>query len=220
MVSGNGMIFEESRGYSMAKHRKRVLIPLAPGFEEIEAIGPADVLARAGIRPVLAALPGGDRIVAGSHRLAVHTDASLEGLSLAEFAGICLPGGMPGAQNLMNSSAVGTAVRTIAGNGGLVAALCAAPLVLQTIGLIEGKRLTSHPSVREQLHGCVYTERPVVVDPPLVTSRGPGTALLFGLTIATGLLGAESALALAEKMIVAIPEIVHSEWARFESEPS
>ena len=212
-LNGDGTTFEERT--SLSKNRKQVVIPLAPGYEEIEAIGPADVLARAGIRPVLACLPGQNRLVQGSHRLAVRTEASLDELTWSEFAGICLPGGMPGAQNLLKSTEVAAAVRTISENGGLVAAICAAPLVLQAMLLTTGKRVTSHPTIAEQLHEGMYREQPVVVDPPLITSRGPGTALLFGLTVVAGLSGVEKALAIAAKMVVPIPQTVENEWARF-----
>ncbi len=191
------------------------MIPLANGFEETEAIAPADVLSRAGIEPILAHLPGCARAVRGSHALVLEASRSLADVSLDEVEGVFLPGGMPGTNHLLASREVREVVREAWRRGLLIAAICAAPRVLQEVGILLGRRVTSHPSCRDAFEGCVYDESPVVVDRPFITSRGPGTALWCGVTMVACLKGREAAHGLAEAMVIDVPAFVEKEWERW-----
>ena len=183
----------------------RALVFLAPGFEEMEAVITIDVLKRAEIEVVTAAL-GEVTTVTGSHDIAIEADTLLGELSLyfESFQAVILPGGMPGSVNLGADERVSAWVRRAAETGGVVGAICAAPLALDRFGVLVGKRFTSHPSTKERLAdvGGNYREERVVVDERLVTSRGPGTAFEFALTLVEILVNAETAQTLARTMLV------------------
>ncbi|MCU0611391.1 MAG: DJ-1/PfpI family protein [Candidatus Eisenbacteria bacterium] len=178
-------------------------------------MAPADILSRAGIRPVLTRLPGGTPMVAGSHGLRLESSCSVDEISPDEAAGIFLPGGMPGTRHLGESAALGEILRQFHSRGKLIAAICAAPTVLHGLGMLRGMRATSHPSCAAELRDCRYVESPVVVDRPVITSRGPGTALLCGLTLVACLSGARAALRLAEAMMIDVPGSIREEWSRW-----
>lgn len=183
----------------------RVLVPLAPGFEEIEAVTIIDVLRRAGVEVCVAGLTPGP--VRGSHGIELGTDCALEVLDEAAAAGlamIVLPGGMPGTTNLRNDARVLALVRALEARGCTVAAICAAPTVLSAAGVLAGRSATAHPSVRDQLPGAtVIAERPVVRSGPVVTSQGVGTALEFALALVEELRGPARARELRVAMLVA-----------------
>lgn len=179
---------------------KRVVVPLAEGFEEIEAITVIDVLRRAGITVDVAAV--GAAPVRGSHGISVGSDMPLGRAKADDYDMIVLPGGMPGTLNLKNSKELGQLVRRLARSGKYVAAICAAPIVLASHQLLEGREVTSHPSVREQLEGVRYSEQPVVIDGKIITSRGPGTALLFSLILTSLLVGGGKEQELQKLMVV------------------
>jgi 4-methyl-5(b-hydroxyethyl)-thiazole monophosphate biosynthesis len=159
--------------------RKTVLVPLAFGFEEIEAVTVVDVLRRAGLNVLVAGV--GEPVVSGSRRLKLVPDVPIERTAEESFDAVVLPGGMPGTQSLARSSTVTDHVHRTFNGGGWIGAICAAPTILVQLGLLHGRRATSHPSVRDSMQGAVYEERDVVVAPPIVTSRGPGTAMAFAL---------------------------------------
>jgi 4-methyl-5(b-hydroxyethyl)-thiazole monophosphate biosynthesis len=177
----------------------KLLVPLAEGFEEIEAVALIDVLRRAELEVVVAALEGGS--VTGSHGIALLADAVLGDLDLEEFTGVVLPGGMPGTTNLMEDPRVLGLVRRFSSEGRLVAAICAAPLVLDAAGVLAGHPFTSHPSVASRLPAEPSEER-VVLSGHIATSRGPGTALEFGLALVEQLAGADVAERLATSMLI------------------
>lgn len=179
----------------------RALVALAEGFEEIEAVTIVDVLRRAGVEVHVAGLKAG--AVAGSHGISIVTDMGLEQVQAGDYDALALPGGMPGAANLRSDSRVLDIARAIAARGGLVAAICAAPMALAAAGLLEGRKATSYPSFRDELRGAIYCEDRVVEDGLVVTSRGPGTALEFALTLVRRLVGEEKAAALASAMLAA-----------------
>jgi protein deglycase len=185
----------------MEPSRERILVPLALGFEEIEAVAIIDVLRRAELDVVVAGLELGP--VEGSHGISVVPDAALDELELDSFTAIVLPGGMPGSSNLSADERIVGLVRRLAGEGLTTAAICAAPLVLQAAGVIEGVAITSHPSVRGELTSGVLLERPRVVDSgPILTSQGPGTALEFALALVSRWRGPERAGELRQAMLV------------------
>ena len=166
---------------------KRVLVPLAEGFEELEAVTIIDMLRRAGIEVVVAALAGNP--VHGSHGIALTADASLEDVSEQEFDLIALLGGMPGAANLRDDRRVGAIIQRLYDSGRRVAAICAAPMALAAAGVLKGRRATSFPGVLDPAADMTLVDEPVVVDGRVITSRGPGTALDFALELVAQLEG-------------------------------
>lgn len=166
----------------------RVLIPLAEGCEELEAVTIMDILRRAGVDILAAGLEPG-RILA-SHGTVLVPDTSLPQVMDETFDMVVLPGGMPGSEHLKNDSRVLALLQSTVARGGRVAAICAAPMALHAAGLLEGRRATSYPGVLDCLPGTHrYVTDAVVVDGPVITSRGPGTALDFALTLAQLLAG-------------------------------
>ena len=158
---------------------KRVIVPIANGFEEMEAVVIIDVLRRAGLDVVVAGVEGADAI--GSHAIALRCDALLDGNDRADA--VVLPGGMPGSRRLRESEAVRACVTRLHAEGKLVAAICAAPTVLESCGLLEGRRATSHPDLAPEMKRCVYETAAVVVDGNVITSRGAGTAIAFAAAV-------------------------------------
>jgi len=177
----------------------RVLVPLAEGFEEIEAVTIVDVLRRASIDVVTAAL--GESPVRGSHGIAVVADAKLDDVRGDDFDALVLPGGMPGSKTLRDDERVLSLVRNATRANRLVAAICAAPIVLDAAGVLQGKRATSYPG--NELPSARYVEERVVADGAIVTSRGAGTALEFALALVERLKSPEAAQKLRAAMIVA-----------------
>jgi 4-methyl-5(b-hydroxyethyl)-thiazole monophosphate biosynthesis len=178
-----------------------VLVPLAAGFEEIEAVTIIDVLRRAGVEVRVAGLAPGP--VEGSHGIRLATDCVLDEVDAAGLAMLVLPGGMPGATNLQRDERILALVRALESSGRTVAAICAAPLVLGAAGVLQGRKATSHPSVREKLAGAEVVAQPRVVrSGPIVTSQGVGTALEFALALVEELAGAAKARELRAAMLV------------------
>lgn len=165
-----------------------VLIPLAQGCEELEAVTLMDILRRAGVQVTTASL--GDKTIRASRGAVLLADMTLDAALEQDFDMIVLPGGMPGSEHLKNDPRVIGRIQTMSAQGRFVAAICAAPMALHAAGLLEGKRATSFPGVLDALPGShVVLNDPVVVDGQLVTSRGPGTAMDFALTLVELLLG-------------------------------
>lgn len=181
--------------------KKSVLVPLAPGFEEIEAVTIVDVLRRAGVEVTTASLRGTE--VEGSHGITVSADRPLDALRGQKFDAVVLPGGMPGASNLRDDPRIREALRETVAHGGIAAAICAAPIALEAAGLLAGRRATAYPSFRDQLVSA--KERlaaHVVEDGPVVTGSGPGTAMEFALALVGRLVGADAAADLRRGMLV------------------
>lgn len=178
----------------------KVLIPLAEGFEEIEAVTNIDVLRRAGIEVVTVSL--NSLKVRGDHGILITADKKIAQVNVDEFDGILLPGGMPGADNLRNNAKVLDYVKKINDKGGLVAAICAAPIVLEAADLLDGKRATSYPGFDKEMQSCKYLEDRVVRDGNIITGRGPGVAMEFALTIVEYLKDKKAAEELKRSMLV------------------
>ncbi|MCP4679800.1 MAG: DJ-1/PfpI family protein [Deltaproteobacteria bacterium] len=170
---------------------KRVLVPIATGFEEIEALTVVDILRRAEAEVVLAGLTEEWPIV-GRSNVSVIPDMTLDkAFATGPFDTIVLPGGLPNAYILRDDERVIGALKEQAARGGNVAAICASPVGLDRAGLLEGKRLTSHPSIREELSADGYCEERVVVADRVITSRAAGTAMEFAFAIVMELFGLE-----------------------------
>ncbi len=167
-----------------------VLVPLADGFEEIEAVTVIDLLRRADIDVVVAGLAEGP--VTGSHGIAVHTDASLDRALERDYDMVVLPGGLPGADNLQADHRIRDVLVRMANSGRFTAAICAAPKVLAAAGVLHDRNATSFPGFLSaaDVPGLTVSEAPVVVDGKVITSRGPGTAIDFSLALIEALKGA------------------------------
>ena len=170
---------------------KRVVVPLAHGFEEIETVTVVDILRRAGIAVTIAGVEDGTppSAVEGRTGIRLVPDAAMDEVVADDFDMLVLPGGLKGAQTLAKDQRVARLLPRFHEGERYLAAICAAPTVLAAHGMIAGRRLTSHPSVKDQLTGAVYDERRVVIDGRLVTSRGPGTAMEFALALVELLMG-------------------------------
>jgi 4-methyl-5(b-hydroxyethyl)-thiazole monophosphate biosynthesis len=177
----------------------RVCVLFAEGFEEIEAVTIVDVLRRAEIETVAVGVAGRD--VTGSHGITLRADTTLSEAAGGHWDLVVLPGGMPGARHLRDDAGVQALLAAQHAAGRRIAAICAAPIALAPAGVLEGRRATSYPGYAEQLGGARYVEETVVVDGPVITSRGPGTALPFALALVAELAGAERAAALGRAML-------------------
>ena len=169
----------------------RVLVPLANGCEELEAVTIIDLLRRAGIEVVTAGL--GDGPVTASRGVVLLPDRSLEQVMEEEFDMIVLPGGLPGADNLDTDPRIHVLLQRLAEQDRYTAAICAAPKVLLNAGLLDGHKATAYPGVIDGLLPANSQLLPdaVVTDGHVVTSRGPGTAMDFALTLIELLMGAD-----------------------------
>lgn len=169
-----------------------VALLLADGFEEIEALTPVDILRRAGIE-VKTYSVNGDLCVCGSHNIMVDADDIIENVDYESVEAVILPGGMPGSDNLENSSDVQDLLSFASENGKLICAICAAPKVLGKFGYLQGKKATCFPGFEEKLIGAEATGERVVTDGNVITSKGMGTAMDFSLAILEYMKGKEVA---------------------------
>lgn len=166
---------------------KKVVVFLADGFEEIEALTQVDILRRAGAEVVTVGVTG--QTVQGAHGVPVIADVPAEGFTLPlDTQMVVLPGGGPGTENLKKSETVKQALAEAAEKGLVMGAICAAPSVLFQQGLLEGKRYTAFPGVLENASG-----QAVEVDGNIITARSAGVALQFAHALVAALLGPEVA---------------------------
>lgn len=178
-----------------------VLVPLAAGFEELEAVTVVDLLRRAGIEVLTAGLEAGP--VRASRGTVLLPDCTLEEALTREFDMVVLPGGLPGATHLEADPRILALLRRMAAENRCTAAICAAPRVLAAAGLLENKRATAYPGVLDdvQVPGLKRSVDAVVADGNVVTSRGPGTALDFALALIERLAGARKRDSVAEALV-------------------
>ena len=167
----------------------RVLIPLAQGCEELEAVTVIDLMRRAGIEVISAALT--DEPIKASRGTVLLADTTLDEALNSDYDMVVLPGGLPGADYLNADSRIQQLLQTMAKNNKFTAAICAAPKVLATAGLLAGRRATAFPGVLEKLDlpSTQLDSSAVVKDGNIITSRGPGTAMDFALELITLLVG-------------------------------
>ena len=159
-----------------------VFLFFATGTEEIEALGTADILRRAGIDTKIVSITG-QRTVTGAHGIRVETDTLINDVNFATAEMLILPGGMPGATNMADCATLIERVRDHAYIGRPIAAICAAPLVLGRLGLLDGKRATCYPGFEDELRGATCTGALVEQDGQYITGKGPAAVFEFGYAI-------------------------------------
>lgn len=171
---------------------------LAPGFEEIEAITTLDILRRAELPVSTVGVQGKE--VEGAHGIVVRADLAEEQAAEEGLEMVVLPGGVPGTPNLEKSAAVKRCVEYCLQKGRLVGAICAAPSILGHMGALQGKKATCFPGYEAELAGAQVKNRAVCVDGNIVTARGAGAAIEFGLQLVACMKGEQFAKQLGEKM--------------------
>lgn len=179
---------------------KKACIFLAPGFEEVEALTPIDLLRRAGVQVTIVSVQK-ERQVTGSHQITVEADALFEEMDFADQDLFILPGGQPGTNNLKACGKLRDLLNDSCKKGKLLAAICAAPTVFGDMGLLKGKNATCYPGCEDGLTGARHQTDPVVVDRNLITSRGVGTAIPFALSLIEQLFGKEKSEETARSIV-------------------
>lgn len=176
-----------------------VCILLGAGFEESEALVPADLLRRAGVEVALTALEG--REVPGGHGITVRADLSLDQVDPGNVELIFLPGGLGGVEAISSCPQALDLVRQLYGQGRYVAAICAAPTILAGLGLLEGRKAVCYPGMEAQLTGAVLQKgTPVVEDGTIITGEAAGSAFSFGLRLVELLRGPAVAAKIRESV--------------------
>ncbi len=167
----------------MMGENKMIYVFLANGFEEIEALGTTDLLKRAGLDACTVSITD-DKIVKGSHGISVVADMTINECDPETIPdGVVLPGGMPGAENLSNCERVREYVLAVNGRGGLIAAICAAPMVFGKMGLLKGKKATCYTGFETYLEGAECTKAPTAADGNIITANGAGAFSEFAAQI-------------------------------------
>ena len=178
----------------------KVLVPLAEGFEEVEALTVVDVLRRGGQSVVVAAI--GDRLeTKGAHGITVVADALFADVSEESYSAIVLPGGGEGTANLLACEELAVRLRRQKfEDGGYLCAICAAPTVLAAADVLDDEDVTCYPSCAEEM-GRPIADAPAVADGQIITGRGPGAAITFALAVLAHLVGENAAHAVAAGMV-------------------
>ena len=173
----------------MPKTITRVLVPLAQGCEELEAVTIIDLLRRAEIHVVTAGLDSNP--VTASRKTVLIPDTDLDTALKDDYDMVVLPGGLPGSDHLENDERIKNILLKMANSEKYTAAICAAPKVLSNAGLLKDKKATCYPTVLESNNDTEITNEAVVIDGKVITSRGPGTAMDFSLSLIEVLEGKE-----------------------------
>lgn len=166
----------------------KVYVFLADGFEDVEALAPVDVLRRGGVGVVTVSINGSD-MVRSAHNVYVKADVRFEEADFSDADLLMIPGGMPGAKNLDEHEGVRNALLAHAKQGKLLGAICAGPMVLGHLGLLDGLRATCYPGFEGELNGASYTAQLVTVDGNVVTGKGPAAAFEYAFTLLSVLKG-------------------------------
>lgn len=160
-----------------------ISIFLADGFEELEALAPIDILRRLGLEvQVVSIMP--TRSVKSAHNVEFVAEVCFEDADFSHIDALILPGGMPGAANLQAHKKLNVLLTQVAQKKKLIAAICAAPMILGNLGLLDGKRATCYPGFESHLKGANYTAAHIEEEGQLITGRGPGAAMAFAFAIA------------------------------------
>lgn len=178
----------------------KICVFFADGFEEIEALTVVDILRRAGIDVDMVSVTGA-RKVTGSHKIPVEMDKLFEEVNFDETDMIVLPGGMPGTKNLEACEPLMAQVDAFYKEEKYLAAICAAPSIFGHRGMLKGKKACSNPGFESHLEGAEVLQEPAVISGHMITSRGMGTAIPFGLTILELLQGQDAAIEMKKKLV-------------------
>lgn len=178
----------------------RLAVFFAQGYEEIEALTVVDICRRGGVEVDMVSVTG-ECEVTGSHGISVKMDKIFEEADFGEYDMIVLPGGMPGTKNLEVHPGLMAQVDEFYAKGKYIGAICAAPSIFGHKGILQGKRACSYPSFESHLEGAEVTSGPVEVSGNVITSRGMGTAIDFGLAILGIFCGTEKADELAKGIV-------------------
>lgn len=181
---------------------KTAVVPLAPGFEELEAITIIDVLRRAEVAVCIVSTVADRLEVESAHNVVVRADRQMSDLDWSRIDLLALPGGMPGSRNLADNPHLLQAIRSLAARNAWLAAVCAAPMALHAAGVLAGKRATIYPGFEKDLPGVQWTAARVEVDGYVVTGQGPGPALEFALRLVSEAVDSDRAADLATRMLV------------------
>lgn len=201
-ISRHVMPRAQQQEAAAASNTISVLVPIADGSEEMEAVIIIDTLRRAGAQVTVASVEGTPTVTC-SRGVRLVADGLIDDYKHQLFDAISIPGGMPGAERLRDCGTLKNLLVAQAASDRLITAICAAPaVVLEGAGLLEGRQATCHPAFLEQLSDQSKAESRVVVDGCLITSRGPGTALEFALAMVKVLFGAAKAEEVAGPMVL------------------
>jgi 4-methyl-5(b-hydroxyethyl)-thiazole monophosphate biosynthesis len=179
-------------------HMSKVNVYLADGFEEVEGLTVVDLLRRAGIETDMVSIMGRKEIT-GARKIPVLADKLFEEQDDPDM--IVLPGGMPGTLHLKAHEGLADLIRKADKEGKVLAAICAAPTVLEQYGMLEGRKATSYPAMEEELKSADYQTEKVVVDGKIITSRGMGTAIDFAAKLVELLKGTKEKDELLESIV-------------------
>lgn len=179
---------------------KRAAVFFGTGYEEIEALTVVDLLRRAGIEVVCVSI-NNEKTVTGSHNITVTMDAGIAGIDFDSFDILVCPGGMPGTKNLEACETLTNQLRAFYDAGKLIGAICAAPSIFGHMGLLNGKKACIYPGMEAELAGAEVVYDKVVKADNVITSRGMGTAIAFGLEIVANLLDKETAEKLGKGIV-------------------
>ena len=180
---------------------KKAAIFLADGFEEMEAIAPIDILRRAGIEVDTVSI-NSDLKVIGAHGVKVETDINIKDVNVDLYDAVICPGGLPGSTNLRDNDKVISIIKEANSNGKLIAAICAAPIVLDAAGVLD-VNYTTYPTVEKGIKSGTYqTDKKVVLDKNIITSAGPSTATDFAIEIVRYLLDDNSAKTIKDELLI------------------
>ncbi len=180
---------------------KTIFVHFADGFEEIEALTPVDVLRRAGYNVKMLSVTG-KQMVSSNHDVAVKTDLLFEDADYEQADVLVMPGGMPGAATLNAHEGLRIKITEFNNAGKILAAICAGPMVLGELGILDGKTVTCYPGFEEHMKGAKVTKNLVEEDGNVVTGKGPGAAMKFALTLVEKLSNKGKADELKVKMMV------------------
>lgn len=180
----------------------KIAIFLATGFEEIEAVSTIDVLRRGGMEVDVVSVSGNLDVV-GAHEISVKCDQLFYNVDYTEYEVLVLPGGMPGTDNLNKHEGLLELLPTFIEDGKKIAAICAAPLVLGGLGLLQDKDAICYPGFEEQLLGAHISYKSVVREDQIITAKGAGVAMDFGLEILKWFLPLNEVQGLREKLVLA-----------------
>ena len=173
---------------------------LGTGFEETEAIAPLDLLRRAGVEIATVGLNG--KVIYGGHGIGVEADLEIGQLDLTNLEMVILPGGLGGVASIKGCPAAMDAIRFAYENGKFVAAICAGPTILASLGITNGKHATCYPGCEEQMGNTIMEDAAAVTDGKIITGTSAGCAIPFGLQLIAALKGQEAADAIAKQIVI------------------